>query len=89
MCQPLQKKQADKENDIPETKASLNTPVTRPVPIPIRPGQDEKAMLNAVYQSMVYTDITFIAEEQEFPAHRGILAARCRYFEKLLTSSIY
>lgn len=87
VAQPLQKKQSDKENYISDRKALLNVPVSRPVPVPIRPGQDEKAMLNAVYQSMAYADVTFIVEGQEFPAHRGILAARCRYFEKLLATS--
>ena len=86
--QPLQNKQIEKGSDISEIKASLNMPVSRPVPIPIRPGQDEQAMLNAVYQSMAYSDVTFVVEGQEFPGHRGILAARCRYFEKLLASSI-
>ena len=31
-----------------------------------------------------YSDVSFLIEDKVFPAHRGILAARCTYFRRML-----
>lgn len=46
----------------------------------------EKDMLKTVYQKMLYPDIIFVVQGQEFPAHKGILAARCKFFENMFAS---
>jgi hypothetical protein len=43
-------------------------------------------MLRAVYQKMLYPDVMVIAQGQKFLAHKGILAARCKFFESLFIS---
>ena len=36
--------------------------------------------INALLSSHDYSDITFVVENQEFHAHKVIMAARCEYF---------
>lgn len=50
------------------------------------PQNTEKAMLKAVYQKMLYPDILMIVQGRKFPAHKGILAARCQVFEDMFAS---
>jgi len=35
-----------------------------------------------------YSDIKFLVEDQEIPAHRIVIAARCSYFEKMFSSGM-
>lgn len=37
---------------------------------------------------MLYPDIIFVVQGQEFPAHKSILATRCKFFENMFESKL-
>ena len=41
--------------------------------------------ISALLNSNDYSDITFVVENQEFHAHKVIMAARCEYFRRVLS----
>lgn len=41
-----------------------------------------------LYEQKPFPDITFKVEQQEIPAHKGVLSAGCRFFENMFTSGM-
>ena len=45
--------------------------------------------LKELFMDKTFTDISIQVEDETFPAHRCIIAARCKYFKNMLTSHYF
>ena len=45
--------------------------------------------LKDLFMDKTFTDISIQVEDETFPAHRCIIAARCKYFKNMLTSNSF
>lgn len=75
--------------NIESSNTALFSFTSAPIQTESRPDKPkEKPMSDTVFQKMLYSDITFLVDDKEFQAHKGILATRCKFFEDLFASDV-
>jgi len=59
-----------------------------PSPASTTPDPDHHLDLGKLLTSQRHTDVTFLVEGESIAAHKGLLSARCQYFERMFESDV-
>jgi len=73
----------------PQGEQNKNSPYQKKMTKVCKRDEAEiSALFEVLFKNKQYTDITFVVEGQKFPAHKGLLASNCKFFEDILASYI-